>query len=432
MTELKKKVAFKTLGCRLNQFETSSMATHFRKSGYELVRFNENADVYIVNTCTVTNQSDHKSRNIIRQAVKKGNNPLIVVTGCMAESGKEKLLLDNDISYVIGNNNKSQVLSVINAHFNGEIFSYDTSERKVFDFDISEKIFKTRGMVKIQDGCNNFCTFCIIPFVRGREISRPLSDILEETKKLVTGGYNEIVVTGVNIGRYKYENYTFEDVIEKILEIDGVFRVRISSMEPEGIGEKFIDLISHPKLCPHLHLCLQSGSNNILLKMRRMYNKKQYIKLIERIRGINPLFNFTTDILVGFPGETEDDFKETYDLINEIGFGHVHTFKYSLRDGTKAALMTDQVPEKIKNERSRVIRELSEMNKVKYRKQFINKDQTVLIEKKGNDGYLKGYGEYYIPVILEGNKNLTDSFQKVRILELKNDNEKNLLANFIK
>ena len=233
MIQLKKKVAFKTLGCRLNQFETGSLATKFKSAGYELVHFNEKADVYIVNTCTVTNQSDHKSRNTINQALRKGKNQVVVVTGCMAEN-KNSFLEDDRITYVIGNNNKSDIFSVIEAHYNGEIYELD-NQRNVFEFQNPEKIYKTRGTIKIQDGCDNYCTYCIIPFVRGRAISRPLDDIIENARQLINNGYHEIVITGVNIGRYKYENSNFEDVLERILELPGDFRLRMRpEYGPEG------------------------------------------------------------------------------------------------------------------------------------------------------------------------------------------------------
>ena len=420
MIQLKKKVAFKTLGCRLNQFETGSLATKFKSAGYELVHFNEKADVYIVNTCTVTNQSDHKSRNTINQALRKGKNQVVVVTGCMAEN-KNSFLEDDRITYVIGNNNKSDIFSVIEAHYNGEIYELD-NQRNVFEFQNPEKIYKTRGTIKIQDGCDNYCTYCIIPFVRGRAISRPLDDIIENARQLINNGYHEIVITGVNIGRYKYENSNFEDVLERILELPGDFRLRISSMEPEGIGEKFLDLVNHPKMCPHLHLCLQSGSDRILIKMRRMYDMKQFMNTIQKIRKIRQDFNFTTDVLVGFPDESEEDFNETVKAVKMINFGHVHTFKYSLRDGTRAARMENQVADKIKNARSLDVRQLSEKMRFERMSKLIGKKQTVLVERKNTMGLLNGYGEHYFPVNFKGDNKMIDTFQQVIISSIDSKN----------
>lgn len=428
--EQKKRVAFKTLGCRLNQFETGSLATQFKSAGYELVKFNEPADVYIVNTCTVTNQSDHKSRNVISQAERRVVDPVVVVTGCMAESSKQKLLADDKVTYVVSNDSKSDIFSVVDAHFKGEAFKLPEN-RNVFDYKNPEKIYKTRGTIKIQDGCDNYCTFCIIPFVRGRAISRPINEILENARQLIKAGYHELVITGVNIGRYKHEDYKFEDLIESLLNLDGDFRLRISSMEPEGIGEKFIGLIDHPKMTPHLHLCLQSGSDKILIKMRRMYDTTQFLSIVNTIREKVPDFNFTTDIMVGFPGETEEDFQDSLSMIKKVGFGHVHTFKYSIRSGTRAERMEDQVSDKLKNERSLMIRDLSEELMLKKRSDMIGSEQVLLAEKKSKNGLLKGYGEHYYPIALEGKPDLVDTFVKVKIKSLLDDSDKSLLAELI-
>jgi threonylcarbamoyladenosine tRNA methylthiotransferase MtaB len=233
--------------------------------------------------------------------------------------------------------------------------------------------------------------------VRGRAISRPVNDILENIRQVLDYGFKEIVITGVNIGRYRSEDTSFEELISKILDIPGDFRVRISSMEPEGFGDKFIDLFSNSKLMPHLHLCIQSGSDQVLLRMRRMYNLQEYLTVIEKIRGKYSEFNFTTDIIVGFPGETEEDFEASCKVVRDVGFSHIHTFKYSRRKGTRADRMPDQVPEKIKNQRSEIIRAISEENKLKYRSSLIGISQNVLVEKvRGNKGW--GYGELYVPV----------------------------------
>ncbi len=427
MVGQKKKIAFKTLGCRLNQFETGSLATRFKNEGYQLVNFTEEADVYVVNTCTVTNQSDHKSRNIISQAERRGKDPVVVVTGCMAESSRQKLIMDEKITYVIGNDGKSDIFSVVDAHFKGEVFKLQEG-RSVFEYQVPEKIYKTRGTIKIQDGCDNFCTFCIIPFVRGRAISRPLQEIINNARDLIEKGYHELVITGVNIGRYRYENYTFEDVIEALLELDGNFRLRISSMEPEGIGEKFLGLLDHPKLTPHLHLCLQSGSDKVLIRMRRMYNTTQYLNIVEKVRSKIGNFNFTTDVLVGFPGETDEEFKETQKFIDKVGFGHIHTFKYSVRNGTRAARMENHVPEKLKEERSKTIRELGHNQMVKVRKSMIGKEQLMLAERKNKNGYLKGYGEHYYPILCKGESNSIDRFFTVKITGLSESQDFSLIA----
>jgi threonylcarbamoyladenosine tRNA methylthiotransferase MtaB len=395
---MKRKVAFKTLGCRLNQFETDALLTDFFNAGYEVVDFKDNADVYIINTCTVTSQGDHKSNTYINQAARNQSGSLVVVTGCMAESRKEYLESRGDITYVVGNANKSQLLSLVEAHFNGEMLHPGDLKHDLFDFTVAEKSFHTRSMIKIQDGCDNFCSYCIVPSVRGPAVSRPVNDILDHIKQVITLGFKEVVLTGVNISRYEYEGIVFTRLIEKILGIHGDFRIRISSIEPEGLEDGFVQLFGHEKLCPHLHLCLQSGSDKVLQRMKRNNTVAGYYTLIEKLRATHPLFNITTDIIVGFPGETDRDFEDTCRVVREFGFSHVHTFKYSVRKGTRAERMPDQVDEMIKKQRSEVVRKLAEENKLQYYSRFIGKKQTVLVEKVTRQGYAKGFGEHYLPV----------------------------------
>jgi threonylcarbamoyladenosine tRNA methylthiotransferase MtaB len=395
---MKRRIAFKTLGCRLNQFETDSIVTDFYKAGYEIVSFSEPADVYIVNTCTVTSQGDRKSKTAINQTIRNKNRSLVVVTGCMAESQRSYLEERGDVSYIVDNKRKSSILTLIEAHYNGEILSPVNLKKDAFGFSVAEKSFHTRSMIKIQDGCDNFCAFCIVPMVRGRAVSRPLSEILENIRQVISLGYKEIVLTGVNISRYDFKGTGFTTLFEKILALGGDFRVRISSIEPEGLGDPFFKLFENEKLCQHLHICLQSGSEKILKQMRRTYSLSSYLHIIEKLRNQYPLFNFTTDIMVGFPGETENDFRTTCDVVRQVGFSHIHTFKYSVRKGTRAERMSDHIPEKIKQERSLMIRNISSENKLRYRQLFLGRQQTVLVEKLNNNGMAKGYGEHYVPV----------------------------------
>ena len=316
----------------------------------------------------------------------------------MANNHKEKLKQNEYITYTIENDRKGSIFNLLDGHFKGEIIAPDELKQDRFNYKSAEKSFRTRSLIKIQDGCDNFCTFCIVPHVRGRAISRSWKEIKLNIEEVLKFGYKEIVLTGVNIGRYKHEGLTFENLVGKILEIPGDFRVRISSIEPEGFGDKLFNLFSHPKLMPHLHMCLQSGSDKILLKMRRQYTVDEFKNMVNKIRLKIPEFNFTTDIMVGFPGETIEDFQETCNVIKEIGFTHVHTFKYSVRKGTRAERMPEQVPEKIKTERSGIIRDIAENNKRKYRRAFIGKTQSVLVEKINSKGIASGYGEFYLPV----------------------------------
>ncbi len=417
-----KKVSFKTLGCRLNQFETDALVTSFHNAGYQVVDFDEQADVTIINTCTVTNQSDQKSRHTINHAASTNKNALLVVTGCMADNYKEKLESQEQITYVVDNDRKSQIVELVDSHFSGEIIHPDNLPGNRFGFETVQKSLHTRTAVKIQDGCDNFCTFCIIPTVRGRAVSRPVTDILENIRKVVDNGFREVVITGVNIGRYDYEGVGFEEVIEKVLDLPGDFRVRISSLEPDGFSNDFHKLFSHPKLTPHLHLCLQSGSEQVLLRMRRMYSAKQFMDIMELFRNAIPDFNFTTDVIVGFPGETDEDFQMTYDFVRKARFSHVHTFRYSKRRGTRADRMPDQVMGSIMAERSEKIRKLSMENRLRYMSTMIGKDQQVLIEKVEN-GIAKGYGQHYLPIEFPVDNQSTNRFELVRMIGMNDEEE---------
>lgn len=400
-----KKIAFKTLGCRLNQYETNALASRFHTGSYELVDFNEAADIYIVNTCTVTNQSDQKSRQTISQARKANQDAVVVVTGCMANNHKQSLLENSNINYVVDNERKSSLFSIIESHFRGEVADPEGFDKDLFSYDAAYKTFHTRSMIKIQDGCDNFCTFCIIPKVRGRATSRPAKAIYDNIREVIDYGFKEVVLTGVNIGRYREGDLNFERLVENILDIPGDFRLRISSIEPDGFSERFFELFDHPKLSPHLHLCLQSGSEDILLKMRRMYTARQFREMAEQLRNRYPDFNLTTDIIVGFPGESEADFAQTVHMARDLAFSHIHTFKYSVRSGTRAERMPEQLSEKIKNQRSEVIRNISEENKRAYLEQMAGKQQRLLVERIGADGIARGYGEHYFPIRLK-NKTL--------------------------
>jgi threonylcarbamoyladenosine tRNA methylthiotransferase MtaB len=422
---MKGKVAFKTLGCRLNQSESDSLMTDFSRAGYEIVDFVSNADVYIINTCTVTGQSDHKSKNYINQACRRKGSGIVVVTGCMVKSQAEYLAKRNDIEYIVGNRTKNSLFQLVDNHLNGIPVSADDLKADPFGFTPADKGYHTRGFVKINDGCNNSCSYCIVPFVRDRAVSRPAKDIIENIRRLIIAGYKEIVLTGVNISCYSYDGSNFDDLVEMILKIPGNFRVRISSVEPEGFGDNFIGLFADRKLCPHLHLCLQSGSDNILKKMNRVYSTADYLDIIEKLKSRCPSINLTTDIIVGFPGETDEDFLKTCEMAENIGFSHIHTFKYSLRKGTDAANLPDQIPEVIKHERSEIIRKLSDNNKLTYRRSLINKTQQVLIERITPDGLAGGYGECYVPVKIKDSGCERNTFITVHITGI--DNEKSMI-----
>ena len=396
-----KKVAFKTLGCRVNLYETDALASRFKAAGYDIADSDADADVFVVNTCTVTNTSDQKCRQAIHQIRRKHPEALIAVTGCMVNHRKEELLQSGIADFVIDNERKSALFDIIDEHFRTGHSDPEGYDRDLFSYQPAFDTFHTRSLIKIHDGCNNFCSYCIIPMVRGRATSRPAADIYDNVREVVAHGFKEIVLTGVNLGRYQHEGTDFEQLVENILNIDGDFRVRVSSIEPDQFSDHFLALFQHEKLAPHMHICLQSGSDDTLKRI--------------------------TDIIVGFPGETETTFKESCDFAKEIGFSHIHTFKYSVRTGTKAATMPDQVPEKVKTERSEVMRQISLENKNRYFDTMQGKIQRMLIERIDSKGVARGYGENYIPVILNNCKVEKNTFINIKLTEiLRRDNEEKM------
>ncbi|MBN1158421.1 MAG: tRNA (N(6)-L-threonylcarbamoyladenosine(37)-C(2))-methylthiotransferase MtaB [Bacteroidales bacterium] len=410
-----KRIAFKTLGCRLNQFETDSVATDFHSAGYEIVNFNEKAEVYVINTCTVTGQGDHKSKSAINHALRNSPDAVIVVTGCMAESRKDELEMLEGINYIVDNKRKGRIFDLVHSHFNGTASRVEDLTPDVFGFSAAVRGLHTRNLIKIQDGCDNFCTFCIVPHVRGRAVSRPSGDVLGNIRRVLDAGYREIVLTGVNISRYNDAGIGFESLIEKILGLEGLFRLRISSVEPDGFSKHFYHLFAHEKLCPHLHICLQSGSDRIISAMGRNYTLSAFMGMVNELKGRYPLFNLTTDIMVGFPGETDEDFRQTCNIIRDVGFSHVHTFKFSIRHGTKAERMSGQIPGRIITGRSRIIREISDANKMAYRRMLLDRKQVVLVEKTDHNGYARGYGEHYVPVAFLNQNAENNRFYRVML-----------------
>lgn len=424
-----RKVALNTLGCKMNQYESDSLASDFIKAGYDVVPFDSPADVYIINTCTVTNKSDRKSRNSINKA-RKQENAVVVVTGCYVDSTKHNLEKTTGITFLIENKRKNQIFQMVEAYFNGEL-EHDNRVKDVFDFHTTDKGLRTRATIKIQDGCDSFCSYCIIPYVRGAGVSRGTTDIIESIKSHLDQGFKEIVLTGINMSCYSYEGIGFLGLIKMILDIEGDWRLRISSLEPDMMDDKIVELFKHPRMTPHLHLCLQNGSESILKDMKRTYSFKEYKRIISMIRSEIPGFNVTTDLIVGFPGESDELFTESIDAAKEIGFGHIHTFKYSMREGTKAAESKQQVDEKVKSARSEEVRLLGENLKHSYRKSLIGTTQRILVEKVDSEGNAKGFGEYYVPVIFKGDGILVNSFVTVIINDIENGSDPKLIAKII-
>lgn len=435
---MSKRVALQTLGCRLNQYETDAIATDFRRAGYQIVPFDDDADCYVVNTCTVTDRSDRKSRNLINRASRgkaerDSAPPVVVVTGCYSEGNKSYAQAQKGVTYVVGNSYKHTIFDLVDAHFRHEIVPAERAADR-FGYGDGLEGFHTRAMLKIQDGCDNFCTFCIIPYVRGRAESRPRQQILEHAKRVVGLGAKEIVLTGVNIGRYDDDGIGFPALVESILELPGDFRVRLSSTEPDIHGEGFPELAAHEKFCPHLHLCLQSGSDRILLAMRRQYDVSGYLDLVESVRKRNPSVNFTTDVIVGFPGETEEEYRATCDVIESVGYSHVHTFPYSVRSGTKAARISDHVDAPTKARRADEVRTIAARLKRARRRSLLGSRHRLLVERcepLGSDWLAKGHGAHYDPIEVVGPQLSANQFVDVEINGASADSEVTLRAQLL-
>ena len=393
-----------------------------------MVSGDSETDVVVVNTCTVTNTSDQKCRQAIHQIRRKNPRALIVVTGCMVNHRKEELIQEGVADYVIDNERKAAIFDIVDEHFKKGHSDPEGYDRDLFSYQPAFDTFHTRSLIKIHDGCNNFCSYCIIPMVRGRSTSRSANDIYENIQKVVDHGFKEIVLTGVNMGRYHDGETDFETLVEHIINIIGDFRVRVSSIEPDQFSDRFLHLFQHEKLAPHMHICLQSGSEDTLKRMHRFYTAAQYREMVERIRTFRPDFNLTTDIIVGFPGETDQTFQESCVFAREMGFSHIHTFKYSKRTGTKAAAMSEQVPETVKTERSEIMRSISLENKRLYFERMRGKSQRLLIERIDAKGVAHGYGENYIPIQINGEELEKNSFIKVTLNEIININSEDKMA----
>lgn len=391
------KVGLCNLGCKVNTYEMEYIASLFKERGYEIGDFNDFCDVYVVNTCTVTNNSDVKSRKMINHPKKINKNCCLVVCGCFIESAKD--YKNDDIDIILGNYNKSKVVDLVEDFFrNKEKINqrFNLNEVEFEDMNIKHFENRTRAFVKIQDGCENFCTYCIIPYVRGKCRSKKEDNVLSEITTLVNNGYNEIVLTGIHTGNYGVDiNTNFSSILEKILTIKGLKRLRISSIEITELDDKFLELLKNPILCNHLHIPLQSGGEKTLKRMNRKYDKKYFKEEIEKIRKVRPDISITTDVIVGFPGETEDDFNECVDFIKEINFSKIHVFPYSKRDGTVAAKMKDQIDGKVKKERVKTLLDLSKTLEENYDNSFIGKKESCLIEKV-DDKYSYGHCSNYI------------------------------------
>ena len=402
------KVAFSTLGCRVNVYESEAMAEKFIREGYEVVDASEAADVYVINTCTVTNMGDKKSRQIISRARRLNENATVAVVGCYSQIAPKEVSEIPGVDVVLGTRNKGDVVYYVNkardegksqVHVEGVL-----KNKKFEELNIEEYQDKTRAFLKIQDGCNRFCTYCIIPYSRGSVCSKDPKKVLEEVNKLAEHGFKEIILSGIHTASYGLDlegSVNLIDIIEEIEKVEGIERIRIGSIEPAFFTPEVIEKIKKfKKLCPHFHLSLQSGCDATLKRMNRRYTAKEYADSVNLLRETMPDVSITSDVIVGFPGETEEEFNETYEFLKNIKLTKTHVFKYSPRKGTKAADMQDQLDGSIKEKRSKLLIELSNKNEKEFIEKFIGKEMDALIEAevKGKDGIYEGYTRNYIKV----------------------------------
>lgn len=420
----KKIVCTLTLGCKVNQYETQGMEDIFLKKGYKIVDEDEIADVYVINTCTVTHISDRKSRQFMRRAKKLNENSILVVAGCYSQVSPNEVAKIEEVDIVIGTKDRNKIVNLVENFQRGSkiINVFDISKTNYFEeMQVNQIRGKTRAFVKIQDGCNSFCSYCIIPYARGRIRSREIENIEKEVKSIVESGVKEIVLTGINVASYGKDGYKYSllDVIKRLDNIDGLERIRTSSIEPDIMQEDFVEELSKiKKLCPHFHLSIQSCSDSVLKRMNRKYNAIEIPKAVKTLKKYMPQVAITTDIIVGFPGETDEEFKETYDMLSDLKLYHMHVFKYSNREGTRASKMLDQISDDKKNKRSELLIELSLKNEIDFLKNMVGTKQRVLFEQKISEGVYEGLTDNYIRVWVKTFANLEGQIKTIEITKI--------------
>ncbi len=413
-----RKAALHNLGCKVNAYETEAMQQMLETAGYEIVPFNDIADVYVINTCSVTNIADRKSRQMIHRAKKKNPDAIVVAAGCYVQAAAEELKKDAAVDIIIGNNKKAELVDILADHFSDleteNQYMIDIGSTQEYEtLSISRIADHTRAFIKVQDGCNQFCSYCIIPYTRGRVRSRSLESIETEVRALVANGYQEIVLTGIHLSSYgvdfKDNDEDLLSLIVRLHDIEGLKRIRLGSLEPRIVTEAFVTTLAKlDKVCPHFHLSLQSGSDATLKRMNRRYTAAEFAAGCDLLRSVFDNPAITTDVIVGFPGETEEEFAETRAFLERMKFFEMHVFKYSKREGTRAAVMPDQVPEQVKHARSEILLALERQMSEAYRKSFLGTRQEVLLEENTSiDGadYMEGYTKEYIKVVVPGSEN---------------------------
>lgn len=417
------KVGIYTLGCKVNAYESEYVMSLFQEKGYTITDFNDICDIYVINTCTVTNQSDSKSRKIINQAIRRNPNACVVAMGCFIEANKD-IEIDG-IDILIGNKDKSKIVELVEEYFASQKKInnlYSDLGVEFEDMEIKNFEGRTRAFVKIQDGCENFCSYCIIPYVRGKCRSKRLEKVIEEITTLVNNEYKEIVLTGIHTGNYGRDLDTdFASLLKEIVKIPGLYRLRISSIEATELTDEVLDIIKDNEIiADHLHIPLQAGSDKVLKLMNRKYDLEFFKNKIEAIRKLRPNISISTDVIVGFPGETDELFEESYRFCEEIKFSKIHVFPYSIRKGTPASKFPNQIDGNIKKERAKKLIQLSTKLEQEYMSKFINNDIEVLIENY-KDGYSYGHTSNYLYVKVNGNFN-SEEVVKVTISKIEYPN----------
>lgn len=439
---MSKRVSFHNLGCKVNSYETQAMIGMFEEKGYELVDFSELADICIINTCTVTNIADRKSRQMLHKAKKLNPNALVVACGCYVQADPVKAAEDEYVDLVIGNIGKKDIVDIVEKALEEKGYQIDVTDinkEKAIAYEnlnIAKPVEHTRAVIKVQDGCNQFCTYCLIPYVRGRIRSRAVSDVVDEVRKTAANGYKEVVITGIHISSYgrdlTEDNINLLTLIKAIHDIEGIERIRLGSLEPGIIDENFAsELALLKKVCPHFHLSLQSGCNSVLKRMNRKYTADEFYEKVCILRKVYDNPAITTDVIVGFPQETEEEFLETKEFLEKIKFYETHIFTYSKRKGTIAAGMSGQITNAVKTERSKVLSALHKENSSQFRKLHIGKCVKVLFEEQVEiDGkeYVVGHTDDYVKIAVECNFSIINTIRDVNITEFLN--EEILLAYF--
>lgn len=422
-----KKVALHNLGCKVNAYETEAMQELLEQAGYEIVPFKEGADIYIINTCTVTNMADRKSRQMLHRAKKMNPDAIVVAAGCYVQTKTDEEELDSSIDIVLGNNKKKNIVEALEEYEKNRTLQKDVIDinhtKEYEELHLSKTAEHTRAYLKVQDGCNQFCTYCVIPFARGRVRSREKESVVEEVRSLVKNGYQEVVLTGIHLSSYGMDfQEKKEDLLSLILavhEVEGLKRIRLGSLEPRIITEEFVKTISGlEKMCPHFHLSLQSGCNETLKRMNRKYSAEEYLEKCELLRKYFQHPALTTDVIVGFPGETEEEFAQSMAFVDKVDFYETHIFKYSKREGTKAAVMPNQVPEQIKTERSNQLLALNEEKQKKFESYYLGQSVEVLMEEEvERDGkrFQVGHTKEYMKVAVESKEKLQNKCISVKI-----------------